>query len=71
MNGTEFEFEARATKNLSASLAGSYQNAYLTKGATPEQFALNPTLGRTGETIPEVPRLNFSFGLDYTEKLNR
>lgn len=70
VNGTELELNARIIDNLTASLAGSYQDAYLTRGATPAQYALNPTLGLTGESIPEVPRFNFSFGLDYTQKLN-
>jgi outer membrane receptor protein involved in Fe transport len=70
VKGTEFEFDAHPTEHFTASLAGSYQNAYLSQGATPAQFALNPTLGLTGESIPEVPRLNFSFGLNYTEKLS-
>ena len=40
VKGTEFEFDAHPTENFTASLAGSYQNAYLTRGATPAQFAL-------------------------------
>ena len=49
-----------------ALMAAIYQNAYLSHGATPEQFALNPTLGQTGESLPEIPRLQFSTNLEYT-----
>jgi outer membrane receptor protein involved in Fe transport len=51
---------------FTTSFAGSYQDAYLTEGATPEMKGANPTLGLTGETIPNVPKLQFSLGLDYT-----
>jgi outer membrane receptor protein involved in Fe transport len=69
VKGAEFEFEVHPTEHFSASLAGSYQNAYLSEGATPAQFAANPTLGLTGETLPEVPRLNFSVGVKYTQPI--
>jgi iron complex outermembrane recepter protein len=69
VKGTEFEFTYRPIKGLTANLAGSYQNAYLSHGATADQFALNPTLGLTGESIPEVPRLQFSTGLQYDRQL--
>ena len=45
VKGVEFEFTAHPFQYLSASFAGSYQDAYLTQGATAEQYALNPTLG--------------------------
>jgi outer membrane receptor protein involved in Fe transport len=60
VKGTELEFTVRPVPFFSAGFAGSYQSAYLSHGATPDQFALNPTLGLTGESIPEVPRLQFS-----------
>jgi iron complex outermembrane receptor protein len=66
VKGTELELTLRPLPDLKFGLAGSYQNAYLSHGATPEQFALNPTLGLTGESLPEIPRLQFSTNLEYT-----
>ncbi|HEY5264072.1 MAG TPA: TonB-dependent receptor [Steroidobacteraceae bacterium] len=66
VKGVEFEFEVHPIQYLTASLAGSYQDAYLTEGADAEQKALNPTLGVTGDAIPNVPKVQFNFGLDYT-----
>ncbi len=56
VKGVEFEFTARPIQYLSASFAGSYQDAYLAQGATAAQYALNPTLGLTGDAIPNVPK---------------
>jgi iron complex outermembrane recepter protein len=66
VKGTELELTLRPLPDLKFGFAGSYQNAYLSHGATPEQFALNPTLGLTGESLPEIPRLQFSTNLEYT-----
>jgi iron complex outermembrane recepter protein len=66
VKGTELELTLRPLPDLKFGFAGSYQNAYLSHGATPEQFALNPTLGQTGESLPEIPRLQFSTNLEYT-----
>ncbi|MGB6306382.1 MAG: TonB-dependent receptor [Steroidobacteraceae bacterium] len=65
VKGVEFEFTARPIEYLSASFAGSYQDAYLAQGATAAQYALNPTLGLSGDTIPNVPKYQLSFGLKY------
>jgi outer membrane receptor protein involved in Fe transport len=65
VKGFEFEFTAHPIDYLSATLAGSYQEAYLTQGATNDQYALNKTLGRTGDGIPNVPRFQANFGLNY------
>ncbi|MEP6549333.1 MAG: TonB-dependent receptor [Gammaproteobacteria bacterium] len=67
--GVEFEFTAHPIQYFSASFAGSYQDAYLTDGATPAQYALNPTLGRTGDAIPNVPKFQINLGLNYTAPL--
>ena len=56
VKGLEFEFDARPITHLTATFAGSYQDASLTRGATPAQFALNPTLGLTGERFPTCRR---------------
>jgi iron complex outermembrane recepter protein len=69
VKGVEFEFTLHPIEHLTASLAGSYQDAYLTQGATPEQKLVNPTLGLTGETIPNVPKVQLNLGLNYTHPL--
>lgn len=69
VKGTEFELTSRPFEYFTVSLAGSYQDAYLTEGATPEMKAANPTLGLTGEEIPNVPKLQFNLGLDYTQPI--
>jgi iron complex outermembrane recepter protein len=51
---------------LTASFAGSYQDAFLVKGANDFQYKANPTLGRTGNPIPNVPKYQLNFGLNYT-----
>ncbi len=66
VKGVEFEFTAHPIQYLSASFAGSYQDAYLTQGASAAQYALNPTLGLTGDAIPNVPKYQASLGLNYT-----
>lgn len=65
VKGVEFEFTAHPIQYLTANFAGSYQDAYLSQGATAAQYALNPTLGRTGDTIPNVPKYQLNFGLNY------
>jgi iron complex outermembrane receptor protein len=67
--GAEFEFNAHPIQYLTASFAGSYQDAYLTQGATPAQKLLNPTLGITGDDVPNVPKVQFSLGLNYTRPM--
>jgi len=65
VKGVEFEFAAHPTEYLTADFAGSYQDAYLTQGASAAQKALNPTLGVTGDAIPDVPKVQMNFGLTY------
>ena len=67
--GVEFEFTAHPIQYFSLSFAGSYQDSYLTQGATPAQYALNPTLGRTGDAIPNVPKFQLNLGLNYAVPL--
>ncbi|HTD73788.1 MAG TPA: TonB-dependent receptor [Steroidobacteraceae bacterium] len=70
VKGVEFEFTAHPLEYLSASFAGSYQDAFLTEGASVAQYALNPTLGRTGDAIPNVPKFQFNLGLNYTAPIS-
>jgi iron complex outermembrane recepter protein len=69
VKGVEFEFTTRPVQYLSLSFAGSYQHAFLVKGASDQQYALNPTLGRTGDDIPNVPKYQFNFGANYTRPI--
>jgi len=67
VKGAEFELRARPMQYLTGTLTGSYQHAALTQGASALQKALNPTLGVTGDKIPNVPNFQFSLQLDYTQ----
>ena len=65
VKGVEFEFTLRPIEYLTANLSGSYQDAYLTQGATAAQYAANPTVGLTGNVIPNVPKFQGYFSLSY------
>lgn len=69
VKGLEFEFDAHPIRYLTASFAGSLTDAYLSEGATKAQAAANPTLGLTGEQLPEVAPFQFNVGLNYTAPL--
>jgi iron complex outermembrane receptor protein len=69
VKGVELELTAHPIQYLSATLAGSWQEAYLANGASAQQYALNPTLGRTGDAIPNVPRFQANLGLNYTRPI--
>ncbi len=70
VTGMEFEINARPIEYLTATISGSWLHAALTEGATPEQYALNPTLGLTGDAIPNVPNFQGYLGLDYTRPIS-
>jgi len=70
VKGIEFEFTARPVEYLTASFAGSYQDAFLVKGADAFQKLQNPTLGVTGDGIPNVPKYQFSLDLNYTRPIS-
>jgi outer membrane receptor protein involved in Fe transport len=70
VKGVEFELEAHPFRYLSATFSGSYQDAYLTEGATKEMFTANPTLGLTGQDIPNVPKFQLDLGLNYTQPIS-
>jgi iron complex outermembrane recepter protein len=69
VKGVEFELETHPFRYFSTSFAGSYQDAYLTQGATPAMFTANPTLGLTGQDIPNVPKFQLDLGLNYTQPI--
>jgi iron complex outermembrane recepter protein len=70
VKGVEFELTAHPFQYFSASIAGSYQDAFLTTGAQGVQATLNPTLGVTGDAIPNVPKFQFNLGLNYTAPIS-
>jgi iron complex outermembrane receptor protein len=65
VKGVEFEFTAHPIQYLTASFAGSYQDAYLVQGASAAVYAYNPTLGLAGDAIPNVPKVQLDLGLNY------
>ena len=70
VKGVEFELNARPFRYFTGTFAGSWQDAKLTEGASADQYALNPTLGLTGDKLPNVPDFQFSLNLDYTRPVN-
>jgi iron complex outermembrane recepter protein len=64
--GVEFEFTARPIEHLRVNFSGSFQDAHLTTGATAAQLAIDPTLGRAGNQLPDVARFQSALGLSYT-----
>ncbi len=68
--GVEFEFTARPIEHVRVDFSGSYQDAHLTKGATAAQLAIDPTLGRAGDQLPDVARFQFALGLNYTAPIS-
>jgi len=69
IKGVEFEFAARPINYLTVSFAGSFQDATLARGATAEEYQNNPTLGLTGDAIPNVPRYQFNATVNYTRPI--
>jgi iron complex outermembrane receptor protein len=69
VRGFEYELTTRPFKYLTVAFSGSYQDAKLSDGASDFQYANNPTLGRTGDPIPNVPRFQFAFGANYTQPI--
>jgi len=66
IKGVEFEFTTRPIDYLTVTFAGSYQDAFLARGASAEEYTNNPTLGLTGDAIPNVPKYQFNAGVNYT-----
>lgn len=69
VKGFEYELTARPVQFLTVNFSGSYQDAKLSDGATDLQYGLNPTLGRSGDPIPNVPRFQFAYGMNYTRPI--
>jgi len=69
IKGVEFEFTARPMNYLTVSFAGSFQDAVLARGASLDAYTNNPTLGVTGDAIPNVPRYQFNAGVNYTRPI--
>jgi iron complex outermembrane recepter protein len=84
VKGLELELTAHPFQYFTAQLSGSWQEAYLALGADQifatapnptnpagvTQYDLNPTLGRTGDAITNVPRFQANLGLNYTRPLS-
>ena len=69
IKGVEAEFEYRPTPELSFSLNGSYQDAYLTEDQPP--IPGNPNVGHKGDELPNVPKLQGNLTVDYTLAVER
>jgi outer membrane receptor protein involved in Fe transport len=67
--GVEFEFTVRPIEHLRVDFSGSFQNAHLKTGATAEQLAIDPTLGRAGDKLADVAPFQYALGLNYTAPL--
>jgi iron complex outermembrane recepter protein len=69
VKGAEFELTAHPMQYLSTNLTAAYSDAYLSQGAfggaTGTQYLNNPTLGLTGDPIPNVPKVQGSIGFNY------
>jgi outer membrane receptor protein involved in Fe transport len=70
IKGVEFELNARPFEYFTGTLTGSYQNAKVVSGATPDEYAANQTLCLTGDPIPNVPKFQASLGADYTRPVS-
>jgi iron complex outermembrane receptor protein len=69
VKGLEYELTARPVQYMTVNFSGSYQDAKLAQGADPVQYLNNPTLGRTGDSIPNVPKFQADFGVNYTRPI--
>jgi len=69
IKGAEMELRARPTEHFTASVTGSYQHAVLAQGATVFQKKKNPTLGIMDDRIPNVPSVQASVSLEYSQPL--
>src|SRR5262249_56392176 len=58
--GIELELQAALTRELSATVGGSYTDAHLTKDFVKANF-----VGRQGDRLPLVPKKQVTAALDY------
>ena len=67
VKGFEASIDTRPIEHLTLTLSGSYQDAVLTT----DQPVIpgNQFTGREGDTVPNVPKFQGSFGVDYTAPL--
>ena len=70
IKGFEFELNAHPFEYFTGTLTGSYQDAKVVSGATPDEYAANNTLCLTGDPIPNVPKFQASLGADYTRPVS-
>jgi outer membrane receptor protein involved in Fe transport len=68
IKGLEAEFEYHPTPELTFSLNGSYQDAYLTEDQPP--IPGNPNVGHKGDELPKVPKLQGNLTADYVRPIN-
>ena len=68
VKGFEASIDTRPIEHLTLTLSGSYQDAVLTT----DQPVIpgNKFTGREGDTVPNVPKFQGSFGVDYTAPLS-
>jgi len=69
VKGFEYELTSRPIQYLTVNFSGSYQDATLAQGASENQYMNNPTLGRTGDSIPNVPKFQLDVGVNYTRPI--
>jgi iron complex outermembrane receptor protein len=67
VRGLEGEVEFRPVEHLSLNLSGSYQDAVLTQNQPP--IPGNPNIGRSGDRIPNVPKLQGNLTIEYDHPL--
>jgi iron complex outermembrane recepter protein len=70
VKGWEYEINARPVQGLTVSLTGTWTEAYLSRGATPDQYTgSGEALGLTGTNIPNVPHFSGSANARYVHAL--
>jgi outer membrane receptor protein involved in Fe transport len=68
VKGFEYELTARPIQYLTVNFSGSFQDAKLSD-VHADQLKNNPTLGAVGDPIPNVPRFQFAYGMNYTRPI--
>ena len=68
VDGVEADVNIVPAHGVSINIGGSYQDAHLTQNQPGDTIA-DPTLGRDGDPIPNVPRFSGNFALDVDRPL--
>jgi len=68
VDGVEADVNIALARGISVDIGGSYQYARLTQNQ-PGDIVADPTLGRDGDNIPNVPRFNSNISLDVNRPL--